>query len=181
MTATLNLRTLRLRAGEQYRTREQITLQPFELGGQVYAPEPGTVDADVIVTQATTGTVFELAFSTRFHGPCFRCLEEASLGIDVQAREYQATKPEGEEELMTPYLHEDRIDLEEWARDAVADLLPEQILCREDCAGLCPECGLDLNLDAARARGGGRRPALGRAREPQAAAVACVCASGRFS
>ena len=47
---------------------------------------------------------------------------------------------------MTPYVHEDRVDLEEWARDAVADLLPEQILCREDCAGLCPECGLDLNL-----------------------------------
>lgn len=146
MTATLHLRTLRLRPGEQYRTREQITLEPFELGGQVYAPDPATVDGDVVVTQAMTGTVFELGFSTRFHGPCFRCLEDASLGVDVRAREYQATKPDGAEELMTTYVHEDRLDLEEWARDAIADLLPEQILCREDCAGLCPECGLDLNV-----------------------------------
>ena len=74
MTAMLNLRTLRLRSGEQYRTREQVTLEPFELGGQLYTPEPPEVDADVVVTQATTGTVFELAFSTRLHGPCFRCL-----------------------------------------------------------------------------------------------------------
>jgi uncharacterized protein len=141
----LNLRTLRLRSGEQYRTREQLTLEPFDLGGQTYTPDPAAVDADVVVTQATTGTVFELAFSTRLHGPCFRCLEDASLGVDVRAREYQAKDPEGEEELMTPYVHDDRLDLDEWARDAVADLLPEQILCREDCAGLCPECGLNLN------------------------------------
>jgi uncharacterized protein len=141
----LNLRTLRLRSGEQYRTREAITLEPFELGGQSYAPDPATVDADVVVTRATTGTVFELAFSTRLHGPCFRCLEDASLGVDVRAREYEATNPEGAEELTTPYLHEDRLDLDEWARDTVADLLPEQILCRDDCAGLCPECGKNLN------------------------------------
>jgi uncharacterized protein len=146
VTATLNLRTLRLRSGEQYRTRAELTLEPFELGGQLYTPEQATVDADVVVTRATTGTVFELAFSTRLHGPCFRCLEYASLGIDVRAREYEATKPDGAEELTTPYLHEDRLDLDEWARDAVADLLPEQILCRQDCAGLCPVCGLDLNL-----------------------------------
>jgi len=142
----LNLRTLRLRSGEQYRTREELTLEPFELGGQAYAPEPASVGADVVVTRATTGTVFELAFSTRLHGPCFRCLEDASLGIDVRAREYEATNPDGADELTTPYLHEDRLDLDEWARDALADLLPEQILCREDCAGLCPVCGLDLNL-----------------------------------
>jgi len=142
----LNLRTLRLRSGEQYRTREELTLEPFELGGQLYTPEQAAVDADVVVTRATTGTVFELAFSTRLHGPCFRCLEDASLGIDVRAREYEATNPDGAEELTTPYLHEDRLDLDEWARDAVADLLPEQILCREGCAGLCPVCGLDLNL-----------------------------------
>ena len=34
-----------------------------------------------------------------------------------------------------------------WARDAVALELPEQILCRPDCAGLCPVCGKDLNVE----------------------------------
>jgi uncharacterized protein len=145
VTAQLNLRTLRLRSGEQYRTSETLTLEPFDLGGQRYAAVPAEVEADVVVTQAITGTVFELAFAVRLEGPCFRCLEDASLDLQVRAREYQAKDPDGSEELSTVYLHDDRLDLDEWARDAVADLLPLQILCREDCAGLCPECGKNLN------------------------------------
>jgi uncharacterized protein len=145
VTAQLNLRTLRLRSGEQYRTSETLTLEPFDLGGQRYAAVPAEVEADVVVTQAITGTVFELAFAVRLEGPCFRCLEDASLDLQVRAREYQAKDPDGSEELSTVYLHDDRLDLDEWARDAVADMLPTQILCREDCAGLCPECGKNLN------------------------------------
>ena len=145
MTAELNLRTLKLRSGEQYRDQHEIPLEPFELGGQRYLPVPSTVDAEITVTRASSGTVFELAFPVRLHGPCFRCLEDAVLDLHVQAREYQATEPEGAEELITPYVHDDRVDLAAWARDTVADLLPEQILCREDCAGLCPVCGRNLN------------------------------------
>jgi DUF177 domain-containing protein len=145
--ATLNLRTLRLRSGEQYRDRHEIPLEPFELAGQRYLPVPDTAAAEVAVTKASSGTVFELAFPVRLHGPCFRCLEDASLGLRVRSREYQATDPEGVEELTTPYIHDDRLDLAEWARDAVADMLPEQILCREDCAGLCPVCGRNLNAE----------------------------------
>jgi len=37
--------------------------------------------------------------------------------------------------------------LTEWARDALALALPSQIVCREDCAGLCPICGEDLNAN----------------------------------
>ena len=37
------------------------------------------------------------------------------------------------------------IDLSAWARDAIALALPEQIVCRDDCAGLCAECGKNLN------------------------------------
>jgi uncharacterized protein len=145
VTPSLDLRTLKLRSGEQYRDRHEISLEPFELAGQSYLPVPATVDADVTVTRASSGTVFELAFPVRLHGPCFRCLEDAVLELHVKAREYQANDPEGTEELTTPYVRDDRFDLAAWARDAVADLLPEQILCRGDCAGLCPVCGRNLN------------------------------------
>ena len=47
----------------------------------------------------------------------------------------------------TEYLTDDRLDLSAWARDAIALALPDQILCRDDCAGLCPECGKDLNAE----------------------------------
>ena len=40
---------------------------------------------------------------------------------------------------------EGRLDVSGWARDAVALALPDKILCRPDCAGLCPECGKNLN------------------------------------
>ena len=39
------------------------------------------------------------------------------------------------------------LDLAGWARDALALALPAKITCRPDCAGLCPECGANLNDD----------------------------------
>ena len=45
------------------------------------------------------------------------------------------------------YVLDDRLDLSAWARDAIALELPEQILCRPECAGLCPVCGKDLNVE----------------------------------
>ena len=53
-------------------------------------------------------------------------------------------RPESDE-MRTPYLEDDKLDLSAWARDAVALELPDKILCRPDCAGLCPVCGKDLN------------------------------------
>ena len=50
-----------------------------------------------------------------------------------------------DEELRTPYLVDDQLEVSAWARDAVALALPDKILCRPDCAGLCPVCGKNLN------------------------------------
>ena len=147
MTTTLHLRSIRLRPGEEHRDEKEIELEPFALGGQIYLPVPDKAEADVVLTRATTGTVFELRFSTRLHGPCVRCLEDAVVDVSVAAREYQATDPGESEELRTPYLVDDQLDLSAWARDAVALALPDKVLCRPDCAGLCPVCGKDLNRE----------------------------------
>jgi uncharacterized protein len=106
---------------------------------------PGTVPAELALIKASTGTVFELKFTTRLHGPCYRCLDDAVLEVPIAAREYQATNPEGSDELKTPYLEADNLDLAAWSRDAVALALPDKILCRAECAGLCPVCGKNLN------------------------------------
>jgi uncharacterized protein len=142
---TVDLRTLRVRSGEQFRDERTIALEPFELGGQRYLPVPREVPAELTITRASTGTVFELRFDARLHGPCFRCLEDAVLDVHVEAREYQAESPGDDEELRTAYLEDNRLDLFAWARDAVALELPDKILCRPDCAGLCPVCGKNLN------------------------------------
>ena len=108
---------------------------------------PGTVPAELEITKAATGTVFRLAFPTRLHGPCYRCLDDAVLELSLAGREYQATNPEGSDELRTPYLVDGNLDLTAWARDTVALALPDKILCRAECAGLCPVCGKNLNLE----------------------------------
>jgi len=67
------------------------------------------------------------------------------LDIPISAREYQATNPDGDDQLRTQYLRDDNLDLATWARDAIGLALPDKILCRSDCAGLCPGCGKNLN------------------------------------
>jgi len=142
-----DLRTARLRSGEQYREPVEVQLEPLVLGGQEYLPTPDPTPAELTITKATTGTVFELSFRVSLHGPCFRCLADTALELSIHAREYQATNPGGDEELRSPYVGDDRLDLSSWARDAVALALPDKILCRPDCAGLCPVCGRDLNAE----------------------------------
>ena len=143
----LNLRTIRLRSGEEHRTEQEIELAPLTLGGQRYLPVPDKVPAEVAVSRASTGTVFELSFLGRLHGPCFRCLAETVVEERISVREYEANNPAGSDELRTPYLQDDRLDLTAWARDALVLALPDKILCRPDCAGLCPVCGEDLNVE----------------------------------
>jgi uncharacterized protein len=142
---TFDLRSLSLRSGEQSRESVEIELEPLVLGGQEYRPSPEPLPAELSVTRASSGTLFELAFRVSLHGPCFRCLEDAELALSLHGREYQATSPGGDDELQTEYLADDRLDLSAWARDAIVLELPDKILCRPDCAGLCPVCGRNLN------------------------------------
>jgi len=142
-----DLRRARLRSGEQYRDEIELDLEPFEFGGERYLPVPAAVPAQLTISQASTGSVFELRFRARLHGPCHRCLADAVVERSITGREYQASSRDAAEELRTPYVREGRLLLASWGRDALALALPDQILCRPDCAGLCPVCGKDLNAE----------------------------------
>jgi uncharacterized protein len=144
---SFDLRSLKLRSGEQHQDEQEIQLSPLEFGGQRYLPVPDTANAELRVTAATTGHVFELDFDARLHGPCQRCLADAVVDRRIRAREYHASSRAADEELRSPYVADDLLDLSAWARDAIALDLPEQILHDPDCAGLCPVCGKDLNVE----------------------------------
>jgi uncharacterized protein len=144
---TFDLRRLRLRSGGSFEDDVEVRQEPLEFGGQRYLPVPEEVPARLRVDQASTGTALQLAFKVRLHGPCQRCLADAVLEQSVSAREYHASDPRAVDELRSPYVHDDQIDLSAWARDTLALSLPVQILCKADCAGLCPICGLDLNVE----------------------------------
>ncbi len=89
------------------------------------------------------GYALRLHFAAALSGPCVRCLKDAEPTIDVDVREVD--RPGEGEELESPYVREEILDLAAWARDAFALSAPAKVLCREDCAGLCPVCATDLN------------------------------------
>jgi len=89
------------------------------------------------------GYALRLHFAASLDGPCMRCLDPARPQIEVDAREVD--QPGGGDELSSPYASDDEIDVRGWARDALALALPAQLLCREECAGLCAVCGENLN------------------------------------
>jgi uncharacterized protein len=89
------------------------------------------------------GYALRLRFTAQVRGPCMRCLGEACPSVAVEAREVD--KPGGGEELASPYIKDEKLNLAAWARDAFALAMPVKVLCRADCAGLCPVCAADLN------------------------------------
>lgn len=144
---TLDLSSLNLSFGDGKRLDLPVALEPFELGGQTYLAQPETVSARLEASRPAGGFAFHLTFPVHLEGPCMRCLEPAALDLEVETREIDQSDTD-DEELRSPYVHEDELALGRWAHDATMLALPTQILCRADCLGLCPTCGESLN-DAA--------------------------------
>jgi uncharacterized protein len=143
-TDSLDLATLGLASGEGRRLTLAVAPGSFDFGGTSYEVAPAEIDATLEVSRMTHGGyALRLRFATALSGPCMRCLEPAEPEAEVDAREVD--QPGGGEELRSPYVEGEVLDLAAWARDAYALALPNQVVCREDCAGLCPECGANLN------------------------------------
>jgi uncharacterized protein len=138
----LDLSSLRLAPGDVRHERVQVPVEPLGLGGQMYGVTPHPLVADVDLQAASGGIYMKLAFASHVEGPCFRCLEPAAVDVEVRVSEYHSTDPaEKDEELLSDYVDGDQLDVERWVRDSLVFALPDKILDREDCAGLCPHCG----------------------------------------
>lgn len=143
-THDLDLAGLHLSTGEGRRLELEVPIGALELGSERYDPEPASVPVELSVSRMTGGGyALRLRFRASAVGPCMRCLKTASLPIEIEAREVD--RPGSGEELDSPYVHEETLDLAAWAHDAFALAMPVKVLCREDCAGLCPVCAFDLN------------------------------------
>lgn len=144
VTHLLDLGGMRLSAGEGRRLDLSVKIDPLMLGGEPYEADPDVVPVRLDVSRMTgAGYALRLRFAATLTGACMRCLKAAARETDVDAREVDV--PGGGEEMSSPYVTDEELDLSAWARDAFALALPTQVLCREDCAGLCPVCAADLN------------------------------------
>ncbi len=141
---SIDLARLALHSGEGRRLDLDLVVDGLELGGQDYAVAPNPVPARLDVSRTASGHALRLAFTASVEGPCMRCLAPAVMTVDVEAREVNQPRTD-DEELRSPYVDEEILDVAAWAHDALALALPAQVLCRADCAGLCPVCGESLN------------------------------------
>jgi uncharacterized protein len=113
---------------------------PVHLGFEVHK------DKDRFRLVGTVRTALEL--------PCSRCLEPFRLAVDQsfdlryvpQSEASRETETEvAEEDLETSFYRDEQIDLNELLREQFYLALPMKPLCRDECRGLCPECGTNLN------------------------------------
>ena len=170
MTTTLSLRDLGISAGQARQEELELELVPYVQGAVEYPDETGggkapksqlptpaspgieyevpggAVPAVLDVTAMTDGLSFRLRFSADYHGPCARCLEPASWHVDVDAHAVHDADSD-EDDLRSEHVDDqvNLLDVSGWAREEVGLQFPTKVLCRPDCRGLCPQCGIDLN------------------------------------
>lgn len=125
-------------------TRDDVIDAPMEELQVIDTRMPGgsTVHVEVHLESLIEGAVARGVVEAPWAGGCRRCLQPITGTLRSEVLEvFEAEPTEGE----TLLLDGDRIDLEPLAREAILLELPIAPLCREDCQGLCPTCGIDLN------------------------------------
>jgi uncharacterized protein len=128
---------------------------PADLGIEVLGVAEGApVDLDLRLEAVMEGVLVTGTARTTLTGECARCLEPLTEEIEVSLQElyvyedHAVTEPDtGDEDSEVSMLQDDLLDLEPLLRDAVVLALPFQPLCRDDCPGLCTECGARLADD----------------------------------
>jgi uncharacterized protein len=121
---------------------------PADLGIAVIGVPPGSpVELDLRLESVIEGVLVTGTATVEVRGECVRCLGEVSEELEVDIQELFVYPGSEATEEEASRLEGDLVDLEPLLRDGVVLDLPFQPLCREDCLGLCVECGANLNAD----------------------------------
>jgi uncharacterized protein len=150
----LDTRELPRRPGA-LRTVKRVVPAPADLGLElIRVPEGADLSLDLRLESVSEGVLVSGTVAGPIEGECGRCLRPISDSVAVTIQELYAyrhsTTDETADEDEVGRLQGDLIDLEPAVRDAVVLALPANPLCRADCPGLCPECGVhwdDLPAD----------------------------------
>ena len=141
---SIDLARFALRPGEGRRLDLEADPGQLELAGQRYVVAGGSVAARLDLSRTAAGYAVRMRFIAHVAGRCMRCLADADVAVEIDAREVDQPGTD-DEELRSPYIDGDELDLSSWAHDALVLALPLQLVCRPDCRGLCPVCGASLN------------------------------------
>ncbi|HQZ00093.1 MAG TPA: DUF177 domain-containing protein [Propionicimonas sp.] len=143
----LDTRELTRRAGV-LREVTRVAEAPEDLGIEVIGVPPGSpVDLDLRLESVVEGVLVSGTAKVRLRGICARCLDEIDDQVEVDLQELYCYPGKELDDAEALHIEGELIDLEPVLRDAVVLDLPFTPLCQPDCAGLCPECGANLNRD----------------------------------
>lgn len=137
----------------QLETPELVLDEGTEDGGRLEAHK---LHGDVKVTRLSEGLLVQGDIEADVTMECSRCLTELNLPVDASLEEqFQPTvdivtgmpvhRAEYEDDQAFEIDPNHLMDLSEPVRQALLVALPMKPLCREDCKGICPECGANLN------------------------------------
>jgi DUF177 domain-containing protein len=142
-----DLRSLHFGEASEIWRRLPVEVAPFVFGGLDYEAEGDAVDLHLTAARVGDHLTLTAEFTTEVTGPCQRCLGEASVPVQARGIEYVRHGESGDvgDDEEEGYAAAFVLDVERWVRDLIAGALPAKILCRDDCLGLCPVCGVDLN------------------------------------
>ncbi len=135
------------------RTLQETVPAPRRIGIELLAIAQGApLTLDLKLESVSEGVLVTGTVSAPTAGECARCLTPITGDVDVDITELfaypdsetEATTEEDEVGHVVTDRDGDSIDLEQTIVDAVGLVLPFSPLCRDDCPGLCPECGVPL-------------------------------------
>ncbi len=142
------VKDLVLHPGTMRELKERVAA-PAELGtAMIGVQENSDLDLDLRLEAVHEGILVSGTVFAEVTGECGRCLDPIAddLEVDLQELFYKdASELEGADEEEVFEVVDDLIDLEPIVRDAIVTALPFQPVCREDCAGLCSQCGIRLD------------------------------------
>ncbi len=142
-----DMRALGKRPGE-FKDEKRTASAPDGLGsGLVLVPAGGDVALDLRFEAVSEGVLVTGSAVAPLTGECARCLDPLTSAIEASFQELYRYLPdpgEDEDDGEERFLDGDLLDLEPAFRDAVVLALPLSPLCRDDCPGLCVECGAKL-------------------------------------
>lgn len=123
-----------------------LDLSQMDFGGSKPLDEPVHAVGQVRNTAGVLVMTGEL--TTRLHGNCDRCVKpiERDLTIPLDAVLVTELENEDYDDPWTFELDGDQADLDEILTTAVVLSMDSKLLCDENCKGLCPGCGADLNV-----------------------------------
>lgn len=146
LDSTLDVRELPLRGGERVERRVRVQIGSITLGGLSYGTMVDDDVAVVSVVRVGGGFLITVEVAAQVYGPCSRCLRDVVLTVEAEQEEFVPQDPsECEAEDLSPFIEDLVVDVCGLAREALVLALPAKVLCADECSGLCPRCGLDLN------------------------------------